>query len=250
MKKLLVLIAVLVLGLSATAGATLIDDGTFSPISYWGAVFSNPSVTDVTGLPFAVDSMDVTMSGKMLTVTLSGAYFTNYLNGSPSQTVSYAPGDLYINPSGWITQDPGDVHHKTDTFTNTENWDFVVKGVGLPRAVGTYSSEVYTVDFNSITMTQAPLGPPPTPTPYAQAWSGGYGNLVTDAQVILGYNQNNVGFMSFVIDDDSSMNLRGPGFHWTMHCGNDVVEGKVPEPSTMLLLGAGLTGLAFFRRRK
>ncbi len=38
--------------------------------------------------------------------------------------------------------------------------------------------------------------------------------------------------------------------HWTMSCGNDVVEGtaNVPEPSTLLLLAGGLFGLIGGRR--
>ncbi|MEW6428967.1 MAG: PEP-CTERM sorting domain-containing protein [Thermodesulfobacteriota bacterium] len=45
------------------------------------------------------------------------------------------------------------------------------------------------------------------------------------------------------------------GAHWTMSCGNDVIEGSVPvapvpEPATLLLFGIGLTGIAGFRRTR
>lgn len=44
------------------------------------------------------------------------------------------------------------------------------------------------------------------------------------------------------------------GFHWNMTCGNDTIEGgaaaPVPEPSTFVLLGAGLLGAGLYRRSR
>ncbi len=252
MIRLLVVVMLLVFMVPAAAMSALIDDTGAN--AYWGAVFSNPSQGDVLGQYFNVDSATVNKVGTKLTVTLSGGYFTNFLNGVQS-TNSYGPGDLYINPTGWIVSGT-DAHHATDTFTSAENWAFVVRGANLNpnHQEGSFQSNVYLTNFGQITMTAAPLHPV-TPTPYAQAWAGGYGNLVTNAEVLFGKDNNGIGFMSFIIDDVSGMHLGGAnseiGMHWTMRCGNDVVEGqsKVPEPSTMLLIGAGLAGLGLIRKR-
>lgn len=43
------------------------------------------------------------------------------------------------------------------------------------------------------------------------------------------------------------------GFHWTMSCANDVIEGEaamVPEPSTLILVATGFMGMLAMRARK
>ena len=65
------------------------------------------------------------------------------------------------------------------------------------------------------------------------------------------------GFIQFAIDISKADTLLASdyiAFHWTMTCGNDVIEGQVPnsvpEPSSMLLLGLGLIGIAGLGRSK
>ncbi len=56
-----------------------------------------------------------------------------------------------------------------------------------------------------------------------------------------------------ILDRDLVQNAPGRyRVHWTMGCGNDVGElvGALPEPTTLLLLGGGLFGLAAGRLRR
>jgi hypothetical protein len=60
---------------------------------------------------------------------------------------------------------------------------------------------------------------------------------------------------SFLLSDLGLVPGDDLGIHWTMRCGNDVLNltanvNPIPEPATMLLIGSGLIGLAVGFRRK
>jgi len=236
-------VTILCFGFTSAGADTIID-------TYWGGTVQHASSTaygDVIGAPyFNVDSMTVTRSGNAWSVAITGAYFGNYLNpavdgGLPSRL---GPGDLYINSTGWsATQGPAG-HYETDTFNPSEGWNYVVTNVD-----GNWG--LYRLDYSTIVPTT--VAPQLDPDRYVfrntQAWRGGADDYigaatyaVSSAGLIFTFNTGNEYFADDV------------GFHWTMQCGNDVIEGKahvsVPESGTMILLGTGLVGLAGYGRKR
>lgn len=239
-----VAIGILCFSLTLASADTITD-------TYWGGTVQNASATaygDVIGSPyFNVDAMNVARSGNNWNVSITGAYFGNHLNpaadgGFPSLL---GPGDLYLNSTGWsATQGPAG-HYETDTFNNSEGWNYVV----TKNAAGSWG--LYTLDYSKIINTT--VAPQLNPNNYifrtGQAWRGGAGTYIGAAT----YNLSSTGLI-FTFNTGNEYFADDVGFHWTMQCGNDVVEGKasvpVPEPGTMTLLGTGLIGLAGYSRKR
>jgi hypothetical protein len=231
---------------SGPVTTTIIDTG---DAAFWGGdvVNGNPTYGDVIGSDFSVETMEITRDGKDWTVVLTGPYFSNYQAGV-GITEDYGPGDLYISSSGWTAMPDETIpeHYTEDIFSLSEGWDFVVSPLASTAGYG-----LFTLD-GSYTSTNAPGG-------YIyredQAWRGGGVSLVPNSSASYLLSGNT---LTFTFNTGDLFWSDQVGFHWTMKCGNDVLEGPVPagdippvpEPSTMVLLGLGLTSLVAYRKIK
>lgn len=181
---------------------------------YWGGKYVNikPSAyRDVIGRRTIVEQMEVMMNNDIMTITITGPYFFNYVH-KVSRTQDAPPGDLYISSHGWKVS--GNPPYTADIFEASEGWDYVVS---LER------KKVYTLDFSKITMTSAL----PHERRYRkhQAWRGGYGEVVDDAVVTL--TERGLTFIFSVRNMKLGSEI---GLHWTMKCGNDIIEGAALVP--------------------
>jgi hypothetical protein len=248
------LVLSILVGPMAAMGFT-IDDSTNGANTYWGGVSwnGNPSGQDVIGNAFDVDGMNVRITGSTMTVEVIGPYFP--YGGGPGND-----GDLYFSSKGW-KHTADSPHFASDTFTSAEGWDYVI-GVKQKEVIidGIRSfvpvTGVYKLDFtenlpdmNDLQYTTVTLGILSAGRAL-QAWKGGYGDFVETATVTPDYLNS---MLTYTFDISFLADPNNMGFHWTMYCGNDVVEGegstRVPEPRSLFLLGLGLVGLCVYRRR-
>lgn len=214
----------------AAVVAYTIDD------NYYGS--NDHGYGDVIGTPyFNVDKMDVSFSSGNLNVDISTNY-TNYIGLYDTKL-----GDLFISTDGWNPY--GATPYLQDDATNGESWEYVAVldtagvlnlyaigdgSIAYSYMTGSYANYIYRngqeVEFNP-------------DSEDAVLFTGSW-NIDT---------QNNV--LHFEIDD-SLFSGKDLGFHWTMTCANDVIEGGYPvaEPTTMLLLGFGFIGLGFARKKR
>lgn len=206
---------------------------------------------------YNIESLTATQSGGFTTVVLSGSYFGSSGDGGKA-TGSRDEGDLYINTNGWVVSTPSADHHDDlDTFTQAEGWNYVVSfatGDVYSLSFDTFGSNILqgtgSSTWGGSTFTGGQTGGLDRTD---QAWRGGYGSLVWSTGVSVSLDTA-AETLTFVFPNlPGQPTVDNWGFHWTMGCGNDVIEGQgtptVPEPGTLLLLGLSLAGLAVYRRR-
>ena len=206
------LLAVVLLTIRGAEAVTIHDRA--GDAIYWGGKYVNikPSgYADVIGRRSAIDQMEVIINNDVATIKITGPYFFNYVHNL-KRTRDAPPGDLYISSQGWKVS--GTPPYNKDTFETSEGWDYVVSFE---------NKKVYKLKYPEIIMTSA--------LPYVskyraqQAWRGGYGEAVDDAEVVL--TDKGLSFTFGV----RNMALHSEiGVHWTMKCGNDIIEGRASIP--------------------
>lgn len=228
--KTLFLLGIFVVFFSNAVSATVIRD------EYWGG--NSKIQKDFLGKHSDVTDMEVVADDEKITVTISGPFFYNYAHHIKGADKT-PPGDLYIASAGWKVK--GKAPYTKDTFTKDEGWDYVVS---------LFDKAVYKLDWSKIQWTRP--GPGTVIYRADQAWRGGYGGFVswadtklTDKALVISFpinaiipetisSEQGVDQSSDEMAEDGSTGedvyIANIGLHWTMMCGNDILEGEFGVP--------------------
>ena len=236
--------------------------------TFVGGVDNNSPARDIIGDPnsFDIQGMDVTIdrAAGTLQVKIATQWWDPSLNGVFNFGPGYdvRSGDLFISTNGWSPF--GAAPYDQDDASNGEGWEYV-----FDTSEGKIYGGACGLSLSQNEMTGPLIGPDVNDDgvgDYAYRdnqetrRSGGGTEVGTGTATSTFSDGDPVAFFTYNltlaalgIDPNGPINL---GFHWTMTCGNDVIEGgveggpgnEVPEPGIVLLFGLGLLGLGLRRR--
>jgi len=232
--------AILLISINAMADNYYIHD------NYIGSdpIGSNYDGKDIVGTSESFDvhgiSLDIDRNKHEISINILSNYFDNI-----GQYFTEL-GDLFISSDGYNPQQPS----SADNMNNGEDWEYaVVLNEHLANG-GTF--KLYEVIDENIITSYAPNNYIYRQYQEVQYKPGDNQSYLTSGNWFI---NSDLTTLSLVMAMPNDLWNKTIGFHWTMTCANDVIEGSVespphaPEPATMFLVGSGLLGLAGIRKR-
>jgi len=215
---------------------------------------------------FQINSMDVSMTGSVLSVSINSAFagkgdnglFSGYTNTTAGQSKGIGYGDLFLSSSwnpygtsanGYINDDSTNGTVWTYGFSLDDRWmNEGSAGTGTLYSLNSVDNSIDTLlsnDFLSGATYRNNQEIAVNKDGDVSAITSGTWNIDVVNQLI-----------NFEIDLAGTTLQSGSeiGLHWGFTCANDVIEGayinNVPEPGILLLISMGLVGFSVAKNKR
>ena len=226
---------------------------------YWGADDSIQNTDRIGGLLYEVKEAVVEVGAGTLDITVYTHFDTLHSDVTGTFAGRLFAGDLFLSLDGWSTTDTAPYENDNMDFLGRELWELVIDtDTGeIYNIAGTGNTHIKSSDdfFGGSGATFRKRQEVQVDAASADAAGLSIGNAGVSTSVMDGGN-GDLEWFKYSIDYNLISQLLGNdrelGLHWTMTCGNDVIEGgtPVPEPGILSLLGLGLAFLGFSGRRR